>query len=164
MTHIDILLQGEAIRDIQVISLPRGSALALVLAEAEKLRGPINCDGEFLIFIQEEDKPLKPHLPLPTPKPGVPLCLHVHRCVKVKVEVTFNGKTKEVVLAPSRTVGATKTYTAIKLFGMDAHDAGEHVLQIAGTDVRPDTDIHIGSLAKHCAVAFDLVPLIRVEG
>ena len=164
MTHIDILLQGEAIPDIQVINLPQSSALALILAEAAKLRGAIDGDGEFLIFVQDEDTPLKPDRPLPSTKPGVPLCLHVHRCLKVKVEVTFNGKTKEVVLAPSRTVGATKTLAAIKLFGMDRHDAGEHVLQIAGTDNRPDADIHIGSLAKHCTVAFDLVPLVRVEG
>ncbi len=164
MTHIDILLQGEGILDIQVINLPHSSALALVLAEAEKLRGQVDGDGEFLIFLQDEDKPLKPHHLLPRPKPGLPLCLHVHRCPKVKVDVTFNGKTKEVELVPSHTVGATKTYAAIKLFGMDPHDAGEHVLQIAGTNDRPDTDVHIGSLAKRCAVAFDLVPLVRVEG
>jgi hypothetical protein len=40
------------------------------------------------------------------------------------------------------------------------------VLQIQGTTIRPDRDVHIGTLTQGhaCAVAFDLVPCKRVEG
>lgn len=42
--------------------------------------------------------------------------------------MSFNGTAKHVELAPSRTVGATKTYAAVKLFDMSKHDAAEHAL------------------------------------
>jgi hypothetical protein len=162
---IDVLLQGEAIADIHLITLAHDAELIVVLEEAVRLRGGAIAEeaAAFLVFLQDEDEPLR-HAKLPRSKPGQPLCLHVHRCRKVKVDTSFNGQIKEVSLAPSRTVGATKTYVATKLFGMTPHDAAEHVLQIAGTDEQPDADTHIGALAEHCEVAFDLVPLVRVEG
>lgn len=164
MKTIDILLQGEAIADVQLVTLDASADLDALLAAAAKLRGPIDGDeADFLAFLQDEDTPLK-RGKLPRPKPGQPLCIHVHRCGKIKVEAMFNGQVKKVELAPSRTVGAAKTYVAVKLFGMSKHDAAEHVLQLAGTTDRPDADTHLGSLARRCSVAFDLVPLIRVEG
>lgn len=167
MSRIDILLQGEAIDDIQLVSIENDSPLAAVLAEAAKLRGGRHGagddaeHGDFLVYEQDEDAPLKR---LPKPKPGIPLCLHVSRCRKVEVHISFNGRTQSAGFAPSRTVGAIKTYAARKLFGMSEHDAAEHVLQISESDTRPDIDIHIGTLARRCTVAFDLVPLVRVEG
>jgi hypothetical protein len=163
MTTRDTLLQGEAITDIQLISLDDDASLEDVLREAAKLRNADAAeeDGAYHVYVQDEDAPLKR---LPKPKPGIPLCLHVSRCRKVDVSVSYNGKTKALELAPSRTVGAVKLLAAIKLFGMSEHDAAEHVLQLAGTDTRPDTDIHIGSLARRCKIAFDLVPHVRVEG
>lgn len=163
MKTLEIILQGEAIGDVQLVVLPEGAGHAEVLIAAAELRGPGH-EGEFLVFVQEEDAPLKPHRPLPKPPRGGPLCLHVHRCKAIEIEASFNGRTKEVSFAPSRTVGSVKTIIATKLFGMTPHDAAEHVLQITGTTDRPDADIHIGSLAKRCRVAFDLVPLVRVEG
>ena len=38
------------------------------------------------------------------------------------------------------------------------------VVAVDGSTDRPDADIHLGSLAKRCRVAFDLVPVVRVEG
>jgi hypothetical protein len=40
------------------------------------------------------------------------------------------------------------------------------MLQVSGTDVRPDPDVHLGSLVKapHHSVGFDLVPAPRVNG
>lgn len=163
MKTIEILLQGEALPEVQLVVLPVDAGVAEVLAAAAELRG-VGHEGEFLLFAQDDDKLLRPGRPLPKPPAGQPLCLHVHRCTKIKVEVSFNGKVKAVEVAPGRTVGAVKTLAAVKLFGMDSHDAAEHVLQLAGTMDRPDADTHIGSLARHCRVAFDLVPLVRVEG
>jgi hypothetical protein len=163
MTTIEILLQGEAIHEIELVVLAVGAGADEVLAAAGKLRAPGH-DGQYLVFLQDDDTPLRHGRPLPQPSSGGPLCLHVHRSAKIKVEVRYNGSVKTVELAPSRTVGAVKVLAAEKLYGMDRHDAAEHVLQVAGSNERPDADTHIGSLAHHCEVVFDLVPLVRVEG
>src|SRR5690606_13283876 len=126
MKTIEILLQGEAIPEVQLVVLPHEAGIAELLAAAAELRGAGH-DGEFLVFVQDDDKPLKPSRRLPKPPVGQPLCLHVHRCIKINVEVSFNGKVKTVELAPGRTVGSVKTLAAVKLFGMDPHDAAEHV-------------------------------------
>jgi hypothetical protein len=51
-------------------------------------------------------------------------------------------------------------------FGMSEEEAGEHVLQIAGTHNRPAPGTHIGALVSHgqCRIAFNLVPEERVNG
>lgn len=163
MTTLEILLQGEAITDVQLVILPEGAGPVDVLAAAVEFRQP-GQEGEFLVFLQESDVPLKPGHPLPHPPRGGPLCLHVHRNRTIKVETSFNGRTRDIELAPSRTVGAAKTIIATKLFGMTPHDAAEHVLQLSGTTDRPDLDTHLGTLSHHGRVCFDLVPLVRVEG
>ena len=168
MKTIDILLQGEAIADVQLISVDEKGGVRAVQEAAERLRkdqgDSTDGEGEFHVFVQDEDEPLRAGKPLPKPRPGAPLCLHVHRCRKIKVAAAFNGKTEEALFSPGRTVGSVKTHVAVKIFGMDRSDAAEHVLQISGTTERPDADTHVGSLARNCAVTFDLVPLVRVEG
>jgi hypothetical protein len=49
---------------------------------------------------------------------------------------------------------------------MSPQEAGEHVLQIAGTKDRPDAGTHLGAIAAYpeCRFAFDLVPNERVNG
>jgi hypothetical protein len=82
------------------------------------------------------------------------------------VAVTFNGETVERRFPPSATVARVKRWAAEKKFGMSEEEAGEHVLQIAGTHDRPAPGTHIGALTddKVCGVAFDLVPDERING
>ena len=49
---------------------------------------------------------------------------------------------------------------------MTEEEAGEHVLQIAGTQDRPPPGAHIGTLTScpACRVHFDLVPDERING
>jgi hypothetical protein len=162
MPNLDILLQGDDLPDVQFFSLGADADLAALFDAAAKFH-PAIATGDWLVFVQDEDTPLKPGR-LPRAAAGQPLSLHIHHCRKIDVAVSYNGETKSADLAPSRTVGAVKTLAAVKLFGMNRHDAAEHVLQLAGTTERPDADIHIGALARKCRVAFDLVPLVRVEG
>lgn len=163
MTTLEILLQGEAIQDVQLVVLPADAGHVEILAAAAEFRAP-GFEGEFLIFVQEGDAPLKHGYPLPRPPRGGPIGVHVHRSRLIKVETSFNGRTKDIDLSPARTVGAVKTLIATRLFGMTPHDAAEHVLQVSGTTDRPDMDTHLGTLAHHGRVCFDLVPLVRVEG
>jgi hypothetical protein len=61
---------------------------------------------------------------------------------------------------PARLSVVSIHWAARDAFHMTERDAAEHVLQIRGTNLRPDREVHIGALAHHgaCAVAFDLSP------
>lgn len=165
MKSIEILLQGERIPDIQLVEIDSAKGVQEVLAAAVKCRTS-EVEGDFYVFVEDGDEPLKQDDPLPKGKDGEPVRLHVHRCHRIEVGVTFNGVTKEHSFGPGTTIAAVKRWAAIKAFGMNPADAAEHVLQLAGTTDRPEPDTHIGSLATcpECRIAFDLVPLKRVEG
>jgi hypothetical protein len=82
------------------------------------------------------------------------------------VTVTFNGETAELRFPPSATVARVKSWAAERKFGMSDEEAGEHVLQIAGSHDRPAPGTHVGALTdgKVCGLAFDLVADERVNG
>lgn len=166
MHEIDILLQGESIADIELISLPADATFAILLDEAAARRAPGVHEGVFLIFLEEADEPVKPGKRIGPHDHGRPHRVHVHRCRKIEVHTSFNGETKTASFSPAVTVGAAKRKIAQKLFGMDPKDAAEHVLQLAGSAERPEPDTHLGTLTSNrtCSIAFDLVPLTRVEG
>ena len=165
MKNLEILLQGEHMPDIQLVALDRGKAVGDVLAAAARHR-KCEAEGDFPVFAEDGEEPLAPDDPLPGGKGGQPVRLHVHRCHRIEVTVTFNGVSKEHSFGPGKTISAVKKWAAIKAFGMDPGDAAEHVLQFAGTTDRPEPDTHIGTLVScpDCSLAFDLVPLKRVEG
>jgi len=163
--EIEILLQGEHIPDIQLVTLERGKKVRDLLAAAARHRRE-EAEGDFHVFAEDSDEPLKDGDELPERDDGQPVHLHVHRCRHIEVAVTFNGVTEEHRFGPGTPIAAVKKWAAIKAFGMDPGDAAEHVLQLAGTTDRPEPDTHIGALATcpDCRLAFDLVPLKRVEG
>jgi hypothetical protein len=165
MKSIDVLLQGEAIRDIEAIVVESGAAVRHLLHEAARLRRH-HAEGEFFVFAEGQDEPLDHDKPIPGCEPGRPLRMHVHRCRSIATFITFNGQTKEHPFGPATTVAAVKGWAAIKAFHMTPGDAAEHVLQLSGTSTRPEPDTHIGALVsgKECQVRFDLVPSKRVEG
>lgn len=92
--------------------------------------------------------------------------LHLGRCKRVSVNVTFNGVTKSRDFPPVTRVGHVHKWATHKAFEMSPRDAAEHVLELEGGDERPDSDTQIGTLTdgKCCTVSFDLVPFKRVEG
>jgi hypothetical protein len=63
-------------------------------------------------------------------------------------------------------VGRVKQWAAVHKFHMSEAEAGEHVLQIAGTHDRPAPSTHIGTLTAYpeCRLHFSLVPDQRVNG
>lgn len=165
MKSTEILLQGEHIPDIQVVDLGDGKDVKDVLAAAAKHRGG-ETEGEFHVFTEGSDEPLGHADKLPERDDSQPVRLHVHRCRRIAVAVTFNGVTEEHSFGPGTPIAAVKKWAAIAAFGMDPGDAAEHVLQLAGTTDRPEPDTHIGTLVTcpDCRLVFDLVPLKRVEG
>ena len=165
MNAIQILLQGECIPDIQVVELGIDDTVKDLLEAAAKFRSD-EIEGEFLAFVEGGDEPIADGNKLPENKDRQPVPIHVHRCRRVVVTVTFNGQNKGHEFSPAKTVADVKKFAAIREFGMKPADAAEHVLQFAGTAERPEPETHVGALVScpDCRIAFDLVPHKRVEG
>src|SRR4051812_3848525 len=142
MDHIDVFYQGEGVKEIEHIEFPRNETSAALKIHPAKRHG---WSEDILIFIEDEDEPVdeKKHLHHCGGPSGVKV--HAHRCKHVEVKVTFNGETVDHKFPPSATVARVKKWAAEKKFGMTPDEAGEHVLQLSGTDMRPSPGAHIGS-------------------
>lgn len=163
MKSIDLFYQGEGVGEVAHLELEPEATFAVLKARlVEKHQIPVDA----LLFIEDEDEPIDEGVLLKDRATAKGLKVHIHRCRHVEVTVTFNGETVERRFPPSATVARLKRWAAEKKFGMSEEEAGEHVLQIAGTHDRPAPGTHIGALTdgKVCGVAFDLVPDERING
>ncbi len=164
MSKINVFLQGEGIKDIVRLQLePRSTALDVKRACASQLGVQMN--GEAAMFLEDREEPLEDTATLESLAGKHGVRLHVHRCRRVAVKVTYSSRTVEHAFGPGVTVGTVKRLAAKEL-GITKEDAAELILQIAGTQEQPDVDVHIGTLATcpACAIAFDLVPNPRIQG
>jgi hypothetical protein len=171
MRSIEVFIQGAEIPEIVVATAAPVDSVTRVLAGLDR---PIVIGGDILIFPEDAHCPLDPEIAIEELLPlcsdeeaiSVPVRLHVSKCRHVEVSVRYNGERSKRRFAPGATVGRVHHWAARRAFGLSPRDAAEHVLQIAGTDKRPDRDVHIGTLTGGgvCAVEFDLVPHKRVEG
>lgn len=92
------------------------------------------------------------------------LRVHLHRQKGLDVSVRYAGRDARRTFRPSATVSRVKKWAAHEL-GISPSDAAELMLQVAGTDNRPDADTHIGAIKYEGKVlTFDLVPSPRVNG
>jgi hypothetical protein len=133
----------------------------------------LKTDG-LLLFIEDLPCPIQLEsvieelLPISNESEGIacPLRLHLSHCHHVDVSARFNGEIVTRHFPPGATIARVHHWAARRAFDMTPRDAAEHVLQIQGSTVRPDRDVHIGTLTggNACCVAFDLVPRKRVEG
>ena len=163
MSKINVFLQGEGIKDVVRLQLePQSTARDVKRACASY---GIQADGEAAVFLEDQDEPLADAATVASLAGKHGVRLHVHRCRRVAVKVTYSSRVVEHVFGPGRTVGAVKKWAAKEL-GIAKEDAAELILQIAGTHEQPDVDVHIGTLAAcpACAIAFDLVPNPRIQG
>jgi hypothetical protein len=163
MTLIDVFYQGEGIREIAHFeATPDHTFAAIKIAIIEKH----GLDKETLIYLEDRDEPMDERSLVRDRAGQSAIKAHLHRCRHVAVAITFNGETVHHHFGPSTTVERVKIWAAEKKFGMTPQEAGEHVLQIAGTKDRPDPGTHLGTIAScpACKVAFDLVPNERING
>lgn len=164
MSKINIFLQGEGIKDIVRLQLePHSTALDVKRTCASQLG--VQIDDEAAVFLEDRDEPLDRTTTLESQASKHGVRLHIHRCRRVAVKVTYSGRAIEHVFGPGVTVGTIKLRVAKEL-DIFKEDAGDLVLQIAGTQEQPDVDVHIGTLVgcPACAIAFDLVPNPRIQG
>jgi hypothetical protein len=163
MSLINVFMQGEGIKDVVRLQLEPKSAVRDVRRACAS--NGLAVDGDAVVFLEDQDEPLAEAVGVESLAGKHGVRLHVHRCRRVSVKVTYSGRVVEHVFGPSRTIGALKKWAAIEL-GILKEDAAELVLQIAGTLEQPDVDVHIGSLVAcpACLIAFDLVPNPRIQG
>lgn len=163
MPTIDIFYQGEGIQEIAHVEADSEDTFGIIKRTIIERHG---LASETLLFLEDSDEPVGEHSIAREHVGRVGLKAHVHRCRHVKAEVTFNGETVHHHFGPGTTVARVKTWAAERKFGMSPQEAGEHVLQIAGTKDRPDPGTHLGTLVHcpACRIAFDLVPHERVNG
>lgn len=163
MSKIDVFYQGGELPEMGHISVEADATVGAVRQHLiEKHALPKDC----LLFLEDRDEPLDEESPIEEESHANGLRLHIGRCRKVSVEVSFNCDTVRRRFSPAATVARVKRWAARREFGMSEEEASEHVLQIAGTHERPAPSTHIGALTacKDCEVAFDLVPNERVNG
>jgi hypothetical protein len=163
MKSIDLFYQGEGVGEIAHIELDPDATFALLKGLLAEKHGVA---ADAMLFLQDEDEPIDEAALLKDHATAKGLKVHIHRCRHIEVTVTFNNETVERRFAPGATVARVKRWAAEHKFGMSGEDAGEHVLQIAGTHERPTPGTHIGALTdgKVCALTFDLVADERVNG
>jgi hypothetical protein len=162
MSAISVFYQAENLGRIEHATFSPEATLANVLTAIQTKHG---ADAAATLFLEDADEPAELTarlIDVATPKG---LKVHVHRCHRIEVSVTFNA-TKTHKFPPGGTVARVKRWATDKAFPMSPEEAAEHVLQITGTTERPSPGTHLGSLAAHphCHVRFDLVPNERVNG
>jgi len=163
MKYIDLFYQGEGVGAVSHIELEPDATFATLKARLiEKHVVPLDA----LVFVEDEDEPCDEVALVRDRATTKGLKVHVHRCRHVEVTVTFNGDTVDRRFSPSATVARVKRWAAEHKFDMSEEEAGEHVVQIAGSHDRPAPGTHVGSLTdgKVCGLAFDLVAEERVNG
>lgn len=162
MSKIDVFCQGEGLKGINYLEVDLGFTFGELKVLLHKLHG-IALD--VLVFVEGEGKPLDENALVKDYIIETGVKVHFHRCREVKVMVAYNAKTVEGLFSPATTVANVRRWAAVSEFGMSEDEAGEHVLQIAGTHDRPSPDTHVGALGDGTrSVAFDLVADERVQG
>lgn len=138
------------------------------LTESELLKAlvgaGISLSPDQFVFIDETEEPISNDGKRPAEvRQGTRV--HVARCRSIKTTVNYLERTIERDFAAGARVRSVKKW-AMKEFELDKKDAAEHVLQLCKSAQRPssDTPLHALVQGSNCAVCFDLVPEIRVEG
>ena len=163
MKTIDVFYQGEGLGGVKHLEIETDATFSVLKARLAEKHG---CGPDILVFLEDKDDPIADLAEIAKHATPQGLKVHFHRLRQVKVTVTFNGKTVEGQFSPSATIMRVKRWAAEKEFGMSADEAGEHVLQMAGTHDRPNPGTHVGALSegKVRVLDFDLVPDERVQG
>lgn len=164
---IELFVQGEGISDIALVRVPREGTVRDVVEAAAEHGLRVNSEEGPLVMVEDTDEALDLDAPLQVLGITHRDRVHANRCRHVEVTVNYEAEQKSEYFPPSTTMKKVKKWVDGKRgFDLGDVDAAEHLLQICGSDTRPDEDTHIGSLvgAPSCSLCFDLVAKQRVEG
>ena len=166
VTMLEVFVQGEGFAEIELFRVPRDSKVGDLLSSfaseaANKGETPA------ILLLESGEEALEATADIDSAGILHRSRIHIHRCKKIAVTVNFNGKSTPHEFAPSVPIKRVHQWAVgEKVFNLSAVDATEHALQVCNSTIRPDEDIHIGTLTKFpdCSICFDLVPKKRVEG
>lgn len=163
MAGIDVFFQGEHIREVSHIELDPAHTVEILKAKIIEKHGG---EEALFLFLEDAEEPLAPTVVVGEIFRTGPGKVHVHRCRRVEVTVSFGQEVAKGPFGPGATIAHVKRWAAERKFHMTPADAAEHRLQIAGTHERPPPGTHIGTLVScpACHLSFDLVPDKRVQG
>lgn len=159
--QVQIFLQSEVLRDVEVIEIDDGVTHDVLHRVCLSKLKAVPAE-ELILFIEDNDEE-RPFETLERIPEG--LRVHLHRLKAIEVIVRYAGRDVRRPFRPSATVGRVKNWSTHEL-SIVPSDASELMLQVAGTDNRPDPDVHIGTLLtfpQH-RLTFDLVPSPRING
>lgn len=163
-THI----YGEGRPTPFVVELPE-NATALELIAVAQTAGALPAEveaKEFLAFVVDVDEAVPHDRPVHDPKGNHRLPIHLHRCRKIEVSVTFNGVTHAHGFAPSTHVSRILKW-AVHKFGLTGPDAANKELRLDSTTGLVLQDkAPIGSYVIHpkCGVLLFLTDIVQVQG
>ena len=100
MARIDIFYQGEGIAEIEHLEAEPDETIGAVKARLCQRHG---LESDALVFLEDNDEQLDDASTVRQLAGVTGLKLHLHRCRRVKVSVTFNCETVEGVFVPSAT-------------------------------------------------------------
>lgn len=162
MTMTQVFLQSELLNDIEVLEIEEGASKHELRQACVARIAEVHL-GEMLFLFIEDDDDEDAIDKVDTITDG--LRLHLHRLKSITVNVRYAGREAHHTFRPNTTIARVKRWAAHE-FGVTPSDAAELMLQLSGTDTRPDPDLHLGCLVKapQDSVCFDLVPAPRVNG
>jgi hypothetical protein len=162
---IRIFLQSALLKDMAVLNLPAElSEEQLRAACVEAL--PPEFRSSSLHLIDESDRSGEELLDeeILSAQPGRARRVHIGRCRHVEVKVRYAGRSAERKFSAAATIERVKNW-AVRHFHVAGPEANELVLQLAGSDLQPARDKHVGCFAGDgCSVVFDLVRAYTVNG
>lgn len=160
--NVTIFAQSEFLADIQAIEVESTAGHAVLRETLMRLIPPgITAQSiEFFVEDCDDERPLEALAEIP-----YGLRVHMHRLKAIDVAVRYAGREVRRAFRPSSTIRRIKHW-AVREFRISPSDAAELMLQVQGSDERPDLDTHLGALVKcpQKSVCFDLVPSARVNG
>lgn len=159
---VTIFAQSELLSDVRAVEVDQNAggagvrqALLAILPPGPELQSLL-----FYVEDSDDERAIEKLTEIPQG-----LRVHLHRLKGVDVAVRYAGRDVRRTFRPSATLMRVKRW-ATHEFGIAPSDAAELMLQISGTDQRPDPDTHIGTLVKfpNKTLCLDLVPSTRVNG
>ncbi len=167
MSDIEVFVQGEGIGEIALVRVSGQGTVGDVVEAAKEHGLREDGGGDPAVMVEDADRIIDPDTPLEAAGIVNRSRVHVHHCRSVAVTVNFEADQKTKSFPPSTTVKKVERWAEGKDgFGLAGADATDHLLQLCGSEVRPDEDAHIGSFVEvpDCSLCFDLIPKERVEG
>jgi hypothetical protein len=146
---------------------PGAERMELVtVTESMTVAEAVGLEAGEAVWIEEAEEELLASLPLVDVGISHRGHVHVNRCRKVNVSMTYNGTRKEHTFAPATKVERVRKWALSKKgFGIDPVDAAELLLVLGGTTTKIDLKDHIGSfVGAGCAVSLDLISKPKTEG